>query len=86
MKPNIHPKYRQVAFHDTGANEYIIVGSTVKTSRTIELDGKTYPYMTLDVSSHSHPFYTGKSKSTKQDGRVARFKKQFSVNTIKANK
>ena len=86
MKPNIHPKYRQVAFHDTGANEYIIVGSTVKTSRTIELDGKTYPYMTLDVSSHSHPFYTGKSKSTKQDRRVARFKKQFSVNTIKANK
>ena len=86
MKPNIHPKYRQVAFHDTGANEYIIVGSTVKTSRTIELDGKTYPYMTLDVSSHSHPFYTGKSKSTKQDGRVARFKKQFNTNTIKANK
>ena len=83
MKPNIHPQYRQVAFHDTGADKYIIVGSTVKTSRTVELNGKKYPYMTLDVSSYSHPFYTGQSKTTQQDGRVARFKKQFGLNTVK---
>ncbi|RXJ71534.1 50S ribosomal protein L31 [Veronia nyctiphanis] len=78
MKAGIHPEYRIVAFHDTGADKYIMVGSTIQTSRTVELDGKTYPYVTLDVSSHSHPFYTGKQKVAKQDGRIARFNKQFS--------
>lgn len=56
MKPNIHPTYRTVVFHDTTANEYFKVGSTIKTDREIELEGKTYPYVTLDVSSKSHPF------------------------------
>ena len=87
MKKEIHPEYREVLFHDTSVDEYFLIPSTLKTDQTKEWeDGKTYPYMTLDVSSHSHPFYTGKSKSTKQDGRVARFKKQFNTNTIKANK
>lgn len=86
MKPGIHPDYRTVAFHDTGANEYILVGSTVQTKRTVELDGKTYPYVTLDVSSHSHPFYTGKQKMAKQDGRVARFNQRFGGKNLKAGK
>lgn len=62
MKPNIHPAYRTVVFHDTSANEYFKVGSTIKTDREIELDGETYPYITIEVSSKSHPFYTGKQK------------------------
>ncbi len=86
MKPGIHPEYRTVAFHDTGADKYILVGSTVQTSRTVEVDGQTYPYVTLDVSSHSHPFYTGKQKVVNQDGRVARFNKQFGVLGKKATK
>ncbi|MGM5313723.1 50S ribosomal protein L31, partial [Salmonella enterica] len=57
MKPDIHPVYRTVVFHDTSANEYVKVGSTIKTEREIELDGVTYPYVTIDVSSKSHPFY-----------------------------
>lgn len=56
MKPDIHPVYRTVVFHDTSANEYVKVGSTIKTEREIELDGVTYPYVTIDVSSKSHPF------------------------------
>ncbi|EIM37401.1 LSU ribosomal protein L31P [Enterobacter cloacae subsp. cloacae GS1] len=68
MKPNIHPTYRTVVFHDTTANEYFKVGSTIKTDREIELEGKTYPYVTLDVSSKSHPFYTGKQKTFSTDG------------------
>ena len=62
MKPNIHPDYQQVAFHDTAADSYFIIGSTIKTSRTIELEGKTYPYVPIDVSSDSHPFYTVSKK------------------------
>ena len=56
MKPNIHPDYHVVAFHDTAADSYFIIGSTIKTNRTIEIEGKTYPYVPIDVSSDSHPF------------------------------
>ena len=55
MKPGIHPDYRTVVFHDVSANAYFKVGSTIKTDRTIELDGESWPYVTLDVSSASHP-------------------------------
>ncbi|MEP0354884.1 MAG: type B 50S ribosomal protein L31 [Paraglaciecola sp.] len=77
MKPNIHPNYQTVAFHDTAADKIFLVGSTIKTDRTIEHEGQTYPYVTLDVSSASHPFYTGEQRSAKQDGRVSRFNKRF---------
>ncbi|WP_075685739.1 50S ribosomal protein L31, partial [Serratia marcescens] len=56
MKPGIHPDYRTVVFHDVSANAYFKVGSTIKTDRTIELDGESWPYVTLDVSSASHPY------------------------------
>lgn len=77
MKPNIHPDYRVVIFHDTAADAYFKVGSTIKTERTIEFEGQSYPYVPLDVSSHSHPFYTGKQKTHSQEGYVARFNKRF---------
>ncbi len=78
MKPNIHPDYRTVVFHDTSIDKYFLVGSTLKTSRTIEWeDGKTYPYYTLEVSSHSHPFYTGKQQVAALEGRVANFNRRF---------
>ncbi|WP_044184744.1 type B 50S ribosomal protein L31 [Phytobacter massiliensis] len=77
MKPDIHPHYRTVVFHDTSANEYFKVGSTIKTEREIELEGVTYPYVTIDVSSVSHPFYTGKQKVVGTEGRAARFQQRF---------
>ena len=77
MKPDIHPEYRYVLFHDTSADAYFLIGSTVKTAETREYEGKTYPYVSLDVSSESHPFYTGKQQTTKSDGRVAKFNKRF---------
>lgn len=73
MKPNIHPEYRTVVFHDTSVDEYFKIGSTIKTDREIELDGVTYPYVTIDVSSKSHPFYTGKLRTVASEGNVARF-------------
>lgn len=78
MRPDIHPAYRPVVFHDTSADTYFVVGSTINTTRTIEWqDGQTYPYVTLDVSSESHPFYTGKQKVASTEGRVAKFAQRF---------
>ncbi|ALU42915.1 MULTISPECIES: type B 50S ribosomal protein L31 [Pseudoalteromonas] len=77
MKPDIHPDYHLVAFHDTSVDKYFIVGSTIKTDRTVEVDGVTYPYVPIDVSSESHPFYTGKQKLVASDGRVAQFNRRF---------
>ena len=53
MKANIHPTYRAVVFHDTSADVYFKIGSTIKTDRTVEFEGETLPYVTLDVSSAS---------------------------------
>ena len=77
MKPDIHPFYRTVVFHDTSANEFFKVGSTIKTEREIEFEGKMYPYVTLDISSKSHPYYTGKQKTFDNEGSAARFQKRF---------
>ncbi|MBG6247425.1 MULTISPECIES: type B 50S ribosomal protein L31 [Symbiopectobacterium] len=77
MKANIHPHYRTVAFHDTSADEYFMVGSTIQTDCTIERDGVTCPYVTIDVSSASHPYYTWKQKEYAKEGSTARFNKRF---------
>ena len=78
MKKGIHPEYREVLFHDTSVDQYFIIPSTLNTDQTKEYkDGKTYPYYPLDVSSASHPFYTGQHKIVDTGGRVDRFKKRF---------
>lgn len=78
MKPNIHPDYRPVLFHDTAADVFFLIGSTVDTDRTYRhSDGQTYPYVTLDVSSASHPVYTGQQRKTQSEGRIAGFNKRF---------
>ena len=77
MKPVIHPAYRTVVFHDTSANEYFKVGSTISTDRTIDLEGVTFPYITIEVSSASHPYYTGKQKEYSKEGSTARFNQRF---------
>ena len=78
MQKGIHPQYRKVLFHDMSVDAFFLVGSTIQTQRTYQwTDGQTYPYITLDVSSGSHPFYTGKQKVSQSDGRVAAFGKKF---------
>lgn len=77
MKSEIHPKYREVLFHDTSADAYFLIGSTILTQETRDYEGSTYPYVSIDVSSASHPFYTGKQKSAQSDGRVAKFNKRY---------
>ena len=78
MRKDIHPEYREVLFHDTSVDEYFLVRSTLATDQTKEwTDGKTYPYCVLDISSASHPFYTGKQKLVDTGGRVDKFRKRF---------
>ena len=77
MKKDIHPEYREVLFHDISGDEYFVIPSTLKTDKTKEYEGKTYPYYTVEVSSASHPFYTGKQKIIDSGGRVQKFEERF---------
>ncbi len=74
MKKDIHPDYRPVVFRDASAEFSILSRSTVETERTVEWeDGNTYPLVELDISSASHPFYTGRQRIVDTGGRVQRF-------------
>jgi len=78
MKDGIHPKYRPVVFQDTSAGFAFLTRSTVKTDKTIIWeDGKEYPLFTVEISSASHPFFTGKQKLVDTAGRVERFQKKY---------
>ncbi|TQS45682.1 type B 50S ribosomal protein L31 [Cryptosporangium phraense] len=75
MKPGIHPQYRPVVFRDRSADEAFLTRSTVATDRTIEWsDGNTYPLVDVDISSASHPFYTGQQRVIDSAGRVEKFR------------
>ena len=79
-RPGIHPDYRTVLFHDTAADVFFLIGSTVDTDRShTHSDGNTYPYVALDVSSASHPVYTGQQRKTQSEGRIAGFNKRFAT-------
>ena len=77
MKKDVHPEYREVLFHDTSIDKYFVVPSSLVTDETKEWEGKTYPYFPLDISSDSHPFYTGKQNLVDTAGRVDKFRKRF---------
>ena len=79
MKDDIHPRYQPVIFRDASSGFTFLTRSTIKPpSQTMAWeDGKEYPVVTVDVSSASHPFYTGKSKFVDAAGRVDKFNKKF---------
>lgn len=78
MKKDIHPEYREVVFFDTSSDYKFITRSTIQTSDTIKMeDGKTYPLYKLEVSSNSHPFYTGKNIFVDTAGRVEKFRRRY---------
>ena len=78
MKKDIHPRYREVVFWDTTSDDKFITRSSVNTKDTIKMeDGKEYPVVKLEVSSSSHPFYTGKKRSISNATRVEKFNKRY---------
>ena len=77
MKKDIHPKeYRDVIFEDVTSGKRFLIASTVETGKTDTMDGKAYPVFQVEISSASHPFYTGISKTIDTAGRVDKFKKR----------
>jgi large subunit ribosomal protein L31 len=78
MKKEIHPEYREVLFHDTSVDKYWLIRSTLDTTEKREWeDGKTYPYYPVEISSASHPFYTGQHKIVDSAGRVDKFRRKY---------
>lgn len=78
MKQGIHPEnYRPVVFKDMSNGDMFLSRSTCKTNDTIEFEGETYPVVKLEISSSSHPFYTGKSKLVDTAGRVDKFMNRY---------
>jgi large subunit ribosomal protein L31 len=78
MQKNIHPAYRPVVFRDPSADFAFLSRSTVTSDKTIEWeDGNVYPLVDVDVSSASHPFYTGRGRVLDTAGRVERFKQRY---------
>ncbi|HBK55461.1 MAG TPA: 50S ribosomal protein L31, partial [Xanthomonadales bacterium] len=71
MKADIHPDYHDVVFQDVSSDFSFLTRSTMRSKETIKWeDGNEYPLIKVEVSSHSHPFYTGKQKIVDTAGRV----------------
>ncbi len=78
MKQDIHPSnYREVVFKDMSNEEIFITRSTVASKETIEVEGKTYPLVKLEITSSSHPYFTGKQKLVDTAGRVDKFMQRY---------
>ena len=78
MKKGIHPdNYRPVVFKDMSNEDVFITRSTITAKETIEIDGVTYPLVKIEISSSSHPFYTGKAKLVDTAGRVDKFMSRY---------
>ena len=80
MKKDLHPNYRPVVFKDEGAGFAFLSRSTVETKDTIVWeDGQEYPLLKLDISSASHPFFTGQQNIVDTAGRVERFRRKYKL-------
>ncbi|MFJ1969604.1 type B 50S ribosomal protein L31 [Streptomyces sp. NPDC087903] len=78
MRPGIHPGSRPVVFRDRAADATFLTRSTVESTRSIEWeDGNTYPLVDVEISSASHPFYTGRTRVVDTAGRVERFERRY---------
>lgn len=78
MKKGIHPEYNDVIFWDTSSDSKFLTRSTLKSKEMVKwTDGKEYPVIKVEVSSASHPFYTGKKMFLDTAGRVEKFQKKY---------
>lgn len=77
MKTDTHPEYNAIVFRDLASGSTFLTRSTLTSDKTIELDGETYPLIDVEISSESHPFYTGKQRILDSAGRVEKFNQRF---------
>lgn len=81
MKPTIHPEYRYVVFRDKSADYSFLTRSTMSSANEVTWsDGQTYPVVDVDVSSRSHPFYTGRTRILDAAGQVEKFQRRYGRN------
>ena len=80
MKKGLHPEYQKVIFLDTSSDYKFLSGSTKSSEEMMEWeDGNEYPVIRVEISSDTHPFYTGKQKTDRVGGRIDRFKKKYNM-------
>ena len=77
MKKNLRPDYRQVVFRDRSGGLMFRTGSTASSTQTVEFEGVTYPVIDVDISSASHPFWSGRERIVDTEGRVKRFHRRY---------
>jgi large subunit ribosomal protein L31 len=77
MKTGVHPDYHKVLFIDSSNGQEWVSYSTLRSSETREIEGEEVPIVKLDISSHSHPFWTGQARSVDTEGRIDRFKRRY---------
>lgn len=78
MKDGIHPEFRAVVFRDVSNNWEMLTMSTARAKDKVKWkDGKEYPLVTVEISSQSHPFYTGKQRLIDTEGRAEKFMKKY---------
>ena len=77
MKPEIHPEYRHVVFRDVSCDFEFLTRSTIQAKQTTTYEGEEVPLVVIDISSQSHPFYTGTQKILDTAGRVERFYRKY---------
>lgn len=79
MKKSIHPTYEPVVFRDRSAGTTYLTRSTLTSEEHLEVDGVTYPVVDVEISSASHPFWTGRGRVVDTEGRVERFRRRYGI-------
>jgi large subunit ribosomal protein L31 len=77
VKPGIHPEYHKVLFIDSATGDQWVTRSTLTSKETREVDGEEIPVVKLEISSFSHPFWTGKMRELDTDGKIDRFRRRY---------
>jgi large subunit ribosomal protein L31 len=77
MKPEIHPDYHRVIFIDSATGTEWMTRSTLTSKETREVDGEQVPVVRLDISSQSHPFWTGRMRELDAAGKIDRFRRRY---------
>lgn len=77
MRSDIHPRYEPVVFRDTSTGSMFLTRSTRIPQVTVEFEGGTYPVIDIEISSLSHPMWTGRSRTLDTEGRVQRFNRRY---------
>lgn len=77
MKQSIHPEYKDIVIKDMGSGWTFLTRSTKVPNETIEFEGKTYPVLKVEISSQSHPFFTGQERIMDTAGRIEKFNRRY---------